>query len=79
MEEGLRTGETWIGNARNPRYGGYCIKYKQQWDGVEIAVSNIGNTELRCIDFVSRCCIKYKQRLTSQWAIVKKDLNQWGG
>ena len=30
-------------NTRSPGYGCYCIKYKQRWDGVKIAVSNTGN------------------------------------
>jgi hypothetical protein len=35
----------------NMGYGCYCIKYKQRWDGVKIAVSNTGNIEVQCIKY----------------------------
>ena len=35
----------------SPRYGGYCIKYKQRRDGVKFAVSNTSNIDARFIEY----------------------------
>jgi hypothetical protein len=49
---------------RSPGYGGYCIKHKQRWDGVKIAVSNTSNTEVRFMKYndVKSLLYQYKQR-----------------
>jgi hypothetical protein len=51
----LRVGRPTDGDGGRGTGGCYCIKYKQRWDGVKIAVSSTGNK------YIETRCIKYKR------------------